>query len=122
MGVCASWHPPASPRRDDVDADGLATWQYDFCAQNPGRFPVSSAELRVQFTLDVRRLRGENRADPIRDLVMVHPVLPGAGQRRWQRTLQMNYADAAVDLPNTTVSVSLRDASGVPYMTEWPSH
>lgn len=119
-GVCATWRPKSAPRPNDVRPDGLAEWTYEFFVHNPGRFPISSVVLLVRFPVPVQRIRGSHRDQPTRELEMVHPVLSGGGQRRWDRTLQMAYADAEGQLQSTVASVSFIDAEGRTQTTEWP--
>lgn len=119
-GVCASWHPTLNPRPNEVDADGFAEWNYEFFVHNPGQFPISSIELRVNFPVEFQRVRGQHLDDPTHELRMVHPVLAGANQRRWSRALRMRYSNAVGVLDATTAAVSFLDAQGTPRRTDWP--
>jgi hypothetical protein len=119
-GVSASWNPPLSPRPSDVGTDGFADWRYQFTVNNPGRFPISSIVLRVDFPVAVQRVRGHDLDNPAQTIEMVHPVLPGGGRRTWERTLRMKYADATGGLHGTTASVTFIDADGDAYTTHWP--
>ncbi len=119
-GVCASWHPVGRPRRSDIDPDGCADWRYDFFVDNPGRFPISSIAVRVNFPVEVRRVRGTQIDAPTHHLTLVHPVLAGSGQRSWSRTLRMRFDEAEGSLHATTATVTFTDAQGASCTTEWP--
>lgn len=119
-GVSASWRPRSAPRPIDVDKAGFALWKYEFVVHNPGRLPISTVELQVTFPVVVQRLRGQHSDEPTKVVKMVHPVLIGGEQRRWDRTLRMKFTDAENNLHATLASVSFLDAQGEPHRNDWP--
>lgn len=84
-GVAVTWHALTPPNDDKDDI-----WIYTIEASNPGRFPISDVNVILTFPVDVERVRHSGQLDPPSTTIQVGtPVLLGAGQRWWKRTLQI---------------------------------
>src|SRR5579859_168804 len=98
-GVVVSWEPIEAPRV--AQSDGTAAWLYEIRVHNPGRLPVDDVRVDWHFRCPVRRRRAGVLEPATKHLELVTPVLAGGAQRRWERRLVMNFAEAEVHLRGT---------------------
>jgi hypothetical protein len=117
-GVVVSWQPVEAPR--EAQSDGTGVWRYDVRVHNPGRMPVDDVVVDWYFKCDVQRRRAGVLEPPTRHLQLVTPVLPGGSERRWERRLVMNYAEAEKALPDTFADVRFVDIEGRSHTNRWP--
>src|SRR5690606_30797666 len=93
---------------------------YDIRVHNPGRMPVDDIKIEWNLACPVQRRRGGVLSPPVRQLVLVTPVLPGGGEHRWERRLVMDYAEAEKALPETYADVHFVDVEGHRHCNRWP--
>jgi hypothetical protein len=117
-GVVVSWQPIEAPR--EAEADGTGVWLYDIRVHNPGRMPVDDVRVDWHFESPVQRRRGGVLAPPTTHLQLVTPILPGGGERRWERRLVMNFDEAEASLPRTYAQVHFVDIEGRSHTNRWP--
>jgi hypothetical protein len=117
-GVVVSWQPVEAPR--EAQPDGAGVWLDDVRVHNPGRMPVDVVVVDWHFKCAVQRRRGGVLDPPTTHLQLVAPVLPGGGERRWERRLVMNYAEAEKALPGTFAEVRFVDIEGRSHTNRWP--
>jgi hypothetical protein len=123
-GVAVSWVPTEVPRVAQ-DAEGRASWVYEFTASNPGPLPVSDVRVEVFFALKVQRVNYDRHLDdPIDTLVLVTPVIAGGGQRTWRRRFLMDYSAGAKLLRKTHADISFIDPDDPQQRqtNSWPKH
>ncbi len=116
-GVVVSWRPIEAPR--EAEADGTGVWLYDIRVHNPGRMPVDDVRVDWNFECPVQRRRGGVVSPPTKRLQLVTPVLPGGGERRWERRLVMNFDEAEAVLPRNA-EVRFVDIEGRSQTNRWP--
>jgi hypothetical protein len=117
-GVVVSWRPIEAPRK--AESDGSAVWLYEVRVHNPGRLPVDDVQVDWHFQCPVRRRRSGFLEPATKQLQLVTPVLPGGDERRWERRLVMNYAEAEAALPGTFAIVHFVDIEGRRQTNCWP--
>jgi hypothetical protein len=87
---------------------------------NPGRFPITSIDVRIDFTLKQQRLH-HNRAldEPSKQLEMIAPVIPANMQKSWTRRIIIDHAERE-KLRDTVASVSFDVPDAGRWTTKWP--
>ena len=117
-GVVAAWQPIEAPR--EADANGSAVWLYELSVHNPGRLPIDDIRVDWHFACAVQRRQSGVVDLPTTTLRLHTPVLPGGGERRWQRRLVMNFAEAQAALADTYALVHYVDMEGKSHTNRWP--
>ena len=117
-GVVVSWRPIEAPR--GPESDGSAAWLYEVRVDNPGRLPVDNVRVDWHFQCLVRRRRAGVLEPATKQLQLVTPVIAGGDQRRWERRLVMNYAEAEAGLSATCAEVHFVDIEGRSHTNRWP--
>ena len=117
-GVVVSWRPIEAPR--EPGSDGTAVWLYEVWVHNPGRLPVDDVRVDWHFQCPVQRRRSCVLDPATKRLQLFTPVLPGGDQRRWERRLVMNYAEAEAALRETFAEVHFVDIEGRSQTNRWP--
>jgi hypothetical protein len=87
---------------------------------NPGRLPIDNVRVDWHFSCTVRRRRSGVLEPATKLLQLTTPVLPGGGERRWERRLVMDYAEGEAALPETYAQVHFVDVEGRSRTTRWP--
>jgi hypothetical protein len=117
-GVVASWRPVEAPRAPEPD--GTAIWLYEIHVHNPGRLPIDNVRVDWHFTCPVQRRRSGVLEPATKLLQLTTPVLPGGGERRWERRLVIDYVEAEAALSQTYAQVHFVDVEGRSRTTRWP--
>jgi hypothetical protein len=117
-GVVVSWRPIEAPR--GPEPDGTAAWLYEVRLDNPGRLPIDNIQVDWVFQCPVRRRSAGILEPETTHLQLLTPVLAGGDQRRWERRLVMNYAEAEAALPATHAKVHFLDIEGRSHTNRWP--
>jgi hypothetical protein len=118
-GVAVSWRPIEAPSRPE-EPDGTSTWRYEVMLTNPGRLPIDDIQVKWVFPMPVVRKRHGDVREPAKpELVLSSPVLPGGGQRTWNRWLLIPFADRQ-SLASTYAEVTFTDMNGVRRTNRWP--
>jgi hypothetical protein len=117
-GVVVTWQPVQAPRA--ALTDGTGVWLYKIRVHNPGRMPVDDVRVDWHFSCWVQRRRHGFLDVPTKQLKLFTPVLPGGGERVWERRLVMNYAEAEKALPDTYADLHFVDIERRAHVNTWP--
>jgi len=99
---------------------GRSMWEYRFSVHNPGRFPITNLDVRIEFTSDQQRMHYDGSLDaPSRLLEMGAPVIPARSTKAWTRRIVIDHSDHK-KLRGTVASVAFMTPDAGAWKTKWP--